>query len=230
MNDFIPMTCPSCGGELQITEDITFFTCLHCKTRHAVKRGVGTISIDPITEGIKNIQVGVDKTASELAIKRLNEEIKKLKYIITVGVSGYGLDIVWKLKRIPKDYYKDHPKYQGQDFDSYYPESHLKKYIEKKTGKKKPLFGNDFFIDEEIGKLLVYPNSYKMRDKVASSRQAIKEMLSYFKAQKQNARDTWDEIFIYAVENILQEALDAHDALEAKQAELERHQAIVSSS
>jgi DNA-directed RNA polymerase subunit RPC12/RpoP len=76
MADFVTLTCPSCGGKLQITNDLETFACGYCGTEHIIKRGGGVIAIKPIIEGIKGVKIGVDKTASELAIKRLKEEIK----------------------------------------------------------------------------------------------------------------------------------------------------------
>jgi hypothetical protein len=79
MPDYYTLTCPTCGGKLQITDEIDRFTCAHCGNEHIVKRMGGTISLAPVVEGLSNIQVGVDKTASELAITRLREEIRILQ-------------------------------------------------------------------------------------------------------------------------------------------------------
>lgn len=79
MANFVTLTCPSCGGQLQITSDIDRFACGHCGTEHLVKRGGGIVSLAPVVEGIKKIQMGVDKTASELAIKRIKSEISDLE-------------------------------------------------------------------------------------------------------------------------------------------------------
>lgn len=75
MADFITLTCPSCGGKLQITNDIEQFVCGHCGNEHIVRRGGGIIAITHVIESIKKVQTGTDKTASELAIKRLKEEL-----------------------------------------------------------------------------------------------------------------------------------------------------------
>ena len=79
MNDFVTLTCPSCGGKLQITNDIEQFVCGHCGNEHVVRRSGGIIAIAPIIDGIKKVQAGTDKTASELAIKRLREELAILR-------------------------------------------------------------------------------------------------------------------------------------------------------
>jgi len=79
MPDFVSLTCPSCGGKLEITDDIDRFACGHCGNEHVVRRGGGIIALSPVAEGLKRVQVGVDKTASELAIRRLENEIEDLE-------------------------------------------------------------------------------------------------------------------------------------------------------
>ena len=89
MQDFITLSCPSCGGKLQVTNDINRFACGHCGMEHIVKRGGGIVALIPVIENIKHIQVGVDKTASELAIIRLSEEILALERE-RVGISTFN--------------------------------------------------------------------------------------------------------------------------------------------
>jgi reverse gyrase len=79
MSEIISMSCPSCGGDLQITEDIDQFVCAHCGKEHIVKRFGNTISLSPVVDQLKKVQVGIDKTASELAIERLHREIGELE-------------------------------------------------------------------------------------------------------------------------------------------------------
>ena len=79
MSDFISLTCPKCGAKLQVKNGIDQFACEHCGTEHIVKREGGTISIAPIVEQLQSVNKGVDKTASELAIKRLRDEINEIK-------------------------------------------------------------------------------------------------------------------------------------------------------
>jgi len=78
MPDFISLSCPSCGANLQITEDIDRFSCTHCGKEHIVKRGGGIVSVSPVVNGLKEVKVGVDKTASELALTRLEKELSDL--------------------------------------------------------------------------------------------------------------------------------------------------------
>jgi hypothetical protein len=78
MGDFVSLTCPTCGGKLQVSSGIDRFACAHCGNEHIVKRGDGVIFLEPVVAGLEKVQTGVDKTASELAIKRLLEEIAAL--------------------------------------------------------------------------------------------------------------------------------------------------------
>jgi ribosomal protein S27AE len=82
MIDFVTLACPSCGGQLQITSDIERFACGYCGNEYTVKRAGGIVTLSPVVKELKKVQVGVYKTASELAIKRLKEEIEDLERTI----------------------------------------------------------------------------------------------------------------------------------------------------
>jgi DNA-directed RNA polymerase subunit RPC12/RpoP len=79
MAGFVTLTCPSCGGKLQVTQDIERFACSYCGSEHVVKRSGGIVSLVPVVEGLKKVQSGVDRTASELAIRRLRDDITALE-------------------------------------------------------------------------------------------------------------------------------------------------------
>lgn len=79
MADFVSLSCPSCGAKLQISKDLDRFACSYCGNEHIVKRDGGVISLSPVMEQLKGVRTGVDKTASELAIRRLRQEIDGLK-------------------------------------------------------------------------------------------------------------------------------------------------------
>jgi hypothetical protein len=79
MPDFITLSCPSCGHKLQITSDIDRFACAACGNEHIVNRSGGIVTLKPVIEGITKVQIGVDKTASELAINRLERELAELE-------------------------------------------------------------------------------------------------------------------------------------------------------
>lgn len=82
MGSTIIMTCQACGSKLQLPSDIERFACGNCGNEYIVKRTGGAIILAPIEEaiigGIEDVRVGVDKTASELAIPRLKDEISVL--------------------------------------------------------------------------------------------------------------------------------------------------------
>lgn len=75
MPDFVTLSCPTCGGQLQITQDIDRFACAHCGNEHMVNRGGGIITLAPVVAGLDGIRRGTDRTAAELTIRRLKEEL-----------------------------------------------------------------------------------------------------------------------------------------------------------
>jgi len=78
MANVFTLTCPSCGGKLKITSDLERFACAHCGNEHTVRRSGSVVSLSPVVESLNKVQAGVDKTASELAIRRLREDIDNL--------------------------------------------------------------------------------------------------------------------------------------------------------
>lgn len=78
MNEFITLTCPSCGAKLQITEDVDRFVCSSCRNEHIVNQNEGVFTLRPVLEGISTVQEGIDRTAAELAIARIKDEINQL--------------------------------------------------------------------------------------------------------------------------------------------------------
>lgn len=82
MSDYVTLSCPSCGGSLQITKDIERFSCAYCGNEHIVKRQGGVVSLIPVIETLQTIRAGTDKTASELAIARLKPEIEGIESFV----------------------------------------------------------------------------------------------------------------------------------------------------
>ena len=82
---FINLNCANCGAKLDVYEDMERFACGYCGTELIVQRRGGTVALKAVTDAIKKVQIGTDKTAAELALARLNqesttlsEELKKL--------------------------------------------------------------------------------------------------------------------------------------------------------
>jgi len=89
MADLITLSCPSCGARLEVTPDIDRFACAHCGQEHIVKRSGGIVSLSPVVDAIKNVQTGVDKTAAELGIVRIQKEIDELTTNKNILIKGY---------------------------------------------------------------------------------------------------------------------------------------------
>ena len=105
MASFVTLSCPSCGGQLQITEDVERFACAHCGREHIVKRGGGIVSLAPIAESLDRIQRGTDATAIELRIRRLRDEARdaesEFREIVSrLILNGYTLDVKSALNEI----------------------------------------------------------------------------------------------------------------------------------
>ena len=113
MSDFITLSCPSCGGKLQITKDIERFACAHCGNEMIVNRGQGIISLKPVIDEVKGVRKAADHTASELAIVRLQNDIDYLNsqiilknsilqyFLIVVGVLGLILSFLAVINDAP---------------------------------------------------------------------------------------------------------------------------------
>lgn len=71
----ITLKCASCGSNLEINPETDVFACGYCGASQMVKRSGGTISLKLLTNSISKVQIGTDKTAAELAIVRLKEEL-----------------------------------------------------------------------------------------------------------------------------------------------------------
>lgn len=80
------LTCPSCGGKLQISDKINRFACGYCGNEQIVHRESGIVYLEPIAEDVRHIRTsvegmrgGVDRTAAELANARLTKELSDLE-------------------------------------------------------------------------------------------------------------------------------------------------------
>jgi ribosomal protein S27E len=76
--EFIKLKCQNCGGNLDVYGDMERFACAYCGTEMIVQRRGGTVALKLVQEAIKKVQVGTDKTMAELALVRLNDELKPL--------------------------------------------------------------------------------------------------------------------------------------------------------
>lgn len=74
----IKLTCPKCGGKLEILSELDWVSCGYCGNELILQRSGGVITVAPIINGLKEVKIGADRAASELAIVRLNGEISDL--------------------------------------------------------------------------------------------------------------------------------------------------------
>lgn len=73
------MRCSGCGATLDIKPDMEVFACAYCGMNQRVERGGGTITLTAIDKKIDFIHRGVDRTAAELALPRLEREIQQVE-------------------------------------------------------------------------------------------------------------------------------------------------------
>jgi predicted RNA-binding Zn-ribbon protein involved in translation (DUF1610 family) len=82
----ITLSCPNCGGKLEVTADMERFACMYCGREHIVHRTATAVSLAPVVEELKRVgtkfdQVltGSDRLAAEQTIQRLKVEIPDLE-------------------------------------------------------------------------------------------------------------------------------------------------------
>lgn len=75
----VNLRCTGCGAPLDITPDLDVFSCSYCGAQQAVHRSGGTVSLKPLEAAISRVQQGTDRTAAELAIRRLREDLTTLE-------------------------------------------------------------------------------------------------------------------------------------------------------
>ncbi|MEO6741201.1 MAG: hypothetical protein ABIP20_13185 [Chthoniobacteraceae bacterium] len=71
----LTLKCPSCGAALDVSPDMERFACGYCGTEQIVQRRGGTVSLKLISDAISRVQTGTDRTAAELALVRLQQEL-----------------------------------------------------------------------------------------------------------------------------------------------------------
>jgi hypothetical protein len=70
----VALKCPNCGGKLEVTGQMSHFACGYCGANVKVLRQGGTVSLS-LEDAIARVQIGTDRTAAELALRRLKEEL-----------------------------------------------------------------------------------------------------------------------------------------------------------
>lgn len=90
MSETIKISCPACGSTSSRKEGLSDFVCHYCGTQFRVEHKNGGISLSPILETMQTLQTGMDRTAAELTVKRLKEEIFHLNNKIAPLMPEYN--------------------------------------------------------------------------------------------------------------------------------------------
>ncbi len=75
-SDFITLSCPTCGGALQVSEEKERYICPPCGQEHLLRLRAG---LEPVLENLKGVRQGINRAADELALQRLGEQINRLQ-------------------------------------------------------------------------------------------------------------------------------------------------------
>ena len=94
-DEFTSLKCANCGAQLQVYDDMDQFACGYCKTEMLVQRRGGTVSLKAITAALSNIQVGTDRTADELSLVRLENELAGLKKQQLAEIQSFDSKLMW---------------------------------------------------------------------------------------------------------------------------------------
>ena len=97
--DFITLSCPSCGGRLNITSDVNRFACQFCGHEHIVRRNDGMVSLEPVMKelnaninlvgiGVNKLGFSSEKQVAEQSIARLKGEIAEINKILGSYMDG----------------------------------------------------------------------------------------------------------------------------------------------
>ena len=93
----IAALCAGCGARLFITPDLNQITCVYCGVIQVVRRNQGVIGLKCIEGAISRVQSGTDRTAVELAIRRIKDDLanaskKKSDFDKTLEVVVKGIE------------------------------------------------------------------------------------------------------------------------------------------
>ena len=76
---FVNLNCLNCGAKLKITDNIFEFACQYCGATQIVERTGGIVALKFLSDKLDRVQSSVDRTAAELKIQRLKNELEELE-------------------------------------------------------------------------------------------------------------------------------------------------------
>jgi predicted RNA-binding Zn-ribbon protein involved in translation (DUF1610 family) len=75
----VNLKCLNCGANLRIGSSVVEFACEYCGASQIVDRDGGVVALRLLSEKVDRIQDTVDRTAAELAIQGLTDELDDLE-------------------------------------------------------------------------------------------------------------------------------------------------------
>lgn len=94
MPDYDTLSCPSCGGKLEIPSDVDRFACARCGIEHIVERSGGMVSLAPVVDEPYQVGTSPDKKALEIATQTLNTQLAALEeekhQLASTMLRGFG--------------------------------------------------------------------------------------------------------------------------------------------
>jgi len=87
----LSLKCSNCGGDLNIGPDVEHFACGYCGSSQVVHRDGGIITLKAVESAIAKVQLGADRTAAELAVRRLKDDLnevnKQVRQIVQANIA-----------------------------------------------------------------------------------------------------------------------------------------------
>jgi predicted RNA-binding Zn-ribbon protein involved in translation (DUF1610 family) len=88
MNDFIPLRCPQCGGDIQVAKNLEKFFCTHCGTQLLLRQGTDGL-LTPLMARDLTASATMKETQTSLMviellksqIRELEEQSKKVRHV-----------------------------------------------------------------------------------------------------------------------------------------------------
>ena len=75
----VSLNCANCGARLEIGPDIDQFACSYCGAQQVVVRSGGIVSLRKLATTLDEVKQATNRTASELALRRLQAEIASIE-------------------------------------------------------------------------------------------------------------------------------------------------------
>ena len=87
----LSLKCSNCGGDLKIGSDVEHFACGYCGSSQVVHRDGGIVTLKAVEAAIAKVQLGTDRTAAELAVRRLKDDLdevgKKVRHLVQANIA-----------------------------------------------------------------------------------------------------------------------------------------------